>query len=475
MSVSASDVVDDGAGDEELKTSTLAHKGHLLPLFRPPDAIDLAAQERFRAPSPKYCSPCPSISSDYQALNGGNMTSENDPIWTRRSAISFGMASTAALLFGCSTSSGNSESETSDVDTESVGKVIVVGAGPAGLTTAHLLRQRGVEAMVLEAKPTHGGRIRHDLSFVDFPIPLGAEWVHVEKEILSEVVNNPDVTVETELVGYSKEAQVGWYEDGVEYGPLDDLATDFKFVDSSWLEFFDTYVVPGIADLLRFDTQVKKIEYTDSGVTVTDANGVAHEAARVVVTIPLKLLQTRAIEFVPDLEPERLEVIDAAPVWSGQKAFFVFEEEFYPTVLTMPDDETSEGQRLYYDAAYGQDSDFNVLGLFTVGHWAEVYQAMSQTELLEAVLSELDEIFDGAASRSYVRHLVQNWNDDEFAQAAYLADDAPSHITRRLAEPVGDRLFFAGDAYTLFDDWSSVHTATRSAANTVERLLDFGV
>jgi monoamine oxidase len=96
---------------------------------------------------------------------------------------------------------------------------------------------------------------------------------------------------------------------------------------------------------------------------------------------------------------------------------------------------------------------------------------MSDDEFRADVLGELDAVLDGAASRTSVRHLVQNWNAEPFAGAAYLADDASSAITRRLAEPLGERVFFAGDAYTSFDDWSSVHTAARSAADAVERIV----
>ena len=158
-------------------------------------------------------------------------------------------------------------------------------------------------------------------------------------------------------------------------------------------------------------------------------------------------------------------------MWSGFKAFFEFDEEFYPTAVAPEDTETRAGQRLFYDAAYGQRTDQNILGLFSVGAQAEAYQAMDDDDFLADVLGELDDAFDGAASRTYLRHRVQNWNDEPFARGAYLEDNADWRISRELAEPLGELVHFAGDAYTRFDDWSSVHTAARSAADTVERIL----
>lgn len=378
------------------------------------------------------------------------------------------VVSAAALLSAC----GDDSSAAFDADWFD-GTVLVIGAGPAGMSAAHLLRQRGIDVRVLEAAPSHGGRIRHDLDFADFPISLGAEWVHPEGGILDEAVNDPSVEVATELVSYQPDDQVAYVDGSVTMTPLEPFVFDgdMKFKGSSWLDFFNTYLVPGIVDTFEFDTPIVQVDHSGDNVVLTDASGASHEADAVIITVPLRLLQRGDIAFVPELEADRRAVIDEAIVWSGLKAFFGFDEKFYPAAVAFDDAETSDGQRLFYDAAYGQDTTHNILGLFSVGAQAEAYQAQSDDAFLAGVLAELDDAFDGAASRSYVRHLVQNWNDEPYAGAAYLGDSASGRISSALAEPVGDRVQFAGDAYTELDDWSSVHTAIRSAADTVERMF----
>lgn len=390
--------------------------------------------------------------------------------WSRRRFCATGAAALTAILAGCGADSA---------ETSFDGRVLVVGAGPAGLTAAHLLRRAGVEVEVLEAGPTHGGRIRHDLDVADFPIPLGAEWVHVDGSILDEIVDDPSVDVGIDLVGYGPDdevAIVGPGGDVVAVLPIEPevFDGDTKFRGSSWLDFYDTNVVPGIADVIRYDTPIVEIDHGGDRVVATDAAGGTHTADRIIVTVPLRILQRRELAFVPPLEPERLAVIDEATVWSGFKAFIEFEEAFYPAAVAFPDSETADGQRLFYDAAHGQDSDRHILGLFSVGAQAEAYQAANRAspdEFIAGVLAELDAAFEGAASAGYVRHRVQDWNAEPFARAAYLEDDADPRISRQLARPLGDLVFFAGDAYTSFDDWSSVHTAARSAADAVEQLL----
>ncbi|RNC92821.1 MAG: amine oxidase [Allomuricauda sp.] len=355
------------------------------------------------------------------------------------------------------------------------GSVLIVGAGAAGMATGYLLQQLGIDFQIVEADTTYGGRFRTNNEFTDFPIPLGAEWLHVSAEELPAIINDDQITVDTVLLPYSENDTSGYYSNGqltieaVGNAVNDDQ--DKKFIGSSWFDFFDTYIVPSIRNRMQFNTQIATIDYSGSKVIASDAEGQFYEADKIVVTVPLKLLQLGTVNFTPELPTNKQNAIADATVWSGIKIFLKFSEAFYPTFLYFDDSETNEGQRLYYDAAYGQNSADHILGLFSVGKQAEVYQQFSGDALRDYVLNELDEIFEGKASAVFQDILVQNWNDQAFAQAAYLADEAPSSISRRMAESVANKLYFAGCSYTQFADWSSVHTASRSARDAVRELV----
>ncbi len=58
------------------------------------------------------------------------------------------------------------------VNTIATMKVVIVGAGVAGLTAGYLLEQSGVEFEILEARSEYGGRVRKLEGFADFPIDI---------------------------------------------------------------------------------------------------------------------------------------------------------------------------------------------------------------------------------------------------------------------------------------------------------------
>src|SRR6516162_7191562 len=60
---------------------------------------------------------------------------------------------------------------------ERIERVVVVGAGIAGLTVANALVHGGVDCVVLEARDRIGGRL-HTVDLAGSPVDLGGSWIH---------------------------------------------------------------------------------------------------------------------------------------------------------------------------------------------------------------------------------------------------------------------------------------------------------
>ena len=95
------------------------------------------------------------------------------------------------------------KSEATDVD------VVVIGAGAAGLSAAKVLTARGYSVQVLEAGPKVGGRVLSDTTLAGWPLELGPEFLHGEKNnrlldlVAAGIKHKPDASlVELEWPNY---------------------------------------------------------------------------------------------------------------------------------------------------------------------------------------------------------------------------------------------------------------------------------
>ncbi len=88
---------------------------------------------------------------------------------SRREALLAGLAGAGTALAGCGGRAG--------AITGKRRRVVVIGAGMAGLGAARVLKDRDVEVILLEARDRIGGRV-HTVERFGTKIDLGASWIH---------------------------------------------------------------------------------------------------------------------------------------------------------------------------------------------------------------------------------------------------------------------------------------------------------
>jgi monoamine oxidase len=353
---------------------------------------------------------------------------------------------------------------------KSPSNVIIIGAGAAGLTAGYRLKQHGINFQILEASGAIGGRMKQNRGFADFPLPMGAEWLHAQSRVLKTIVANQSVPVAVKTVGYKRDdIYAFWDGDALTQSGLAG-ETDRKFVNSSWLDFFESYIVPAVKDQINLKSVVRKIDMSGSRTRVQTHSGHEYSADAVIVTVPLKMLQERRISFVPPLPQRKITAIDAATFWDGYKAFLDFEEPFYPAYTELKVSPETAGQHGFYDAAFGQNTRRNILGVFAVGSAARLYSGQSKAAVTRRILQQLDEIFEGRATPRFRKIITQDWSNERYVGGAYVQDHENWKRVRQLGSSVGSHLHFAGEAYTDGEDWGSVHNAALAAKAVVDQL-----
>lgn len=359
------------------------------------------------------------------------------------------------------------------IDVNFKGKVLIIGAGAAGLLAGYTLQRHNIDFQILEASSTFGGRVKKTVDFADFPIDLGAEWIHDNPSVLSRLLNDPDAKGSVETIPYNPK-DIYNYSDGKlkKQNWANHFYGEYKFKHTTWHDFFEDFVVPGIAAHVQYDSPVTRIDYSGTLVKVTDADGYEYEADRVILTVPVAVLREGDIDFEPALSSDRNKAFINADMGDGLKAFFEFSEKFYPDIVLAGGLLEGLGkEKAIYNVAFKKDSERHILGLFTAGSDSTPYTKLGSDEaIFQAIMKELDEMFDGKATKYYKQHVIQNWSANPYIKGSYshYGDDY-ADIIATLSEPLDNKVFFAGEAYA--DDWSTVHGAGLSGISVAETIL----
>jgi monoamine oxidase len=356
------------------------------------------------------------------------------------------------------------------------GKVLIIGAGSAGLTAGYLLHRHNIDFEILEAAPVMGGRMKRIEGFADFPIDLGAEWIHDNPDILARLIRNPDVKASVDMVTYNPQT-IHKAKDG-EISKINwasNFYSEYKFKSTTWFGFFEKFIAADIQDKIKLESVVEEIDHTNDKVSVKLNDGTVMEADKVLVTVPIKVLQDKDIVFKPALTQIKQDAIDSIQMDAGLKVFIEFKERFYPDIVLFGGfiQAITTDSKAYYDAAFGKDSSRNILGLFSINEDAAEFTSLgSDQDIVDAVLAELDQLFDGQATKNYVKHVVQNWSKEPFIRGSYsyTFNDGIDVTMERLLVPIDDKVYFAGEAMSKYAQ-ATVHGAALTAYEVVEKML----
>jgi lysine-specific histone demethylase 1B len=409
-------------------------------------------------------------------------------------------------------------------DTSFKGKVLIIGAGAAGLYAGYILKSKGIDFQILEAAPNYGGRLGKLTGFANFPIDIGAQWMHGKNsvvgdlakksdtpitfddsnekywfnnelvsslprditEIFDEEENVPDVSFEEFAIqkGFGNEykniveaiagdsgadaSNISAYWKIMEEENWSAGDDDFKF-EETFFDFIEKEIAIHIQDHIQLNTVIKQIDYAGPTINVTDFNDNAFIADKVIITVPITILKSGDIEFVPALPTEKTTAFSKIGMDAGMKVFLKFNTKFF--------DENILGGNIcaaYADDSIGKVQEDNVLLAFIMGQQAEYLTSLgSDAAITNALIQELDTMYNGQASASFVASHVQNWTTNPFVRGAYSYSTIGMGDARKVAsESVAKKLYFAGEAMNLNGHHQTVHGAIETGYREVINLIN---
>lgn len=402
------------------------------------------------------------------------------------------------------------------------GKVLIVGAGAAGLYAGYILKSLGIDFTILEASSVYGGRMGKLNGFADYAIDTGAQWMHGKNSLIADLVaskkikttlhdaelsfwfnqqivkslpKDPFIFEATNLPDLSFKEYAQQQGFGTEYNNIIEAIAgdqgasattlsaywnykeeenwvsgddDYKF-NETYFDVIDRYIAQVVSSKISYNVPITSIDYSTNNIVVTDSSNKQHVANKVIITVPIAILKLNEITFKPSLPLQKTTAFSKIGMGPGMKVFLKFNKKFYAAELY-----GGSVCGAYVDDTLGKTSNNHVLMAFVMGEQATKLNALgTDIAITNALLQELDTIYNGQATTHFITSSVQNFTNKPFIKGAYSYSTIGMGNAREIAaQPVDDKLFFAGEAMNTHGHHQTVHGAIESGYKAVMVLLE---
>uniref|UniRef100_A0A674P4P2 [histone-H3]-N(6),N(6)-dimethyl-L-lysine(4) FAD-dependent demethylase n=1 Tax=Takifugu rubripes TaxID=31033 RepID=A0A674P4P2_TAKRU len=205
---------------------------------------------------------------------------------------------------------------------------------------------------------------------------------------------------------------------------------------------------------IRTKCPVQAIDYSGDVVKVTSTNGSQWTAHKVLVTVPLTLLQKNMIHFNPPLPERKLKAIHSLGAGIIEKIAVQFPCRFWDKKIQGADYfghiPPNPDKRGMFSVFYDMDPQGKQAVLMSVisGNSVTTVQDMEDKEVLEECMKVLQELFKEQEVPEPLGFFVTRWSTDLWAQMSYsfVKTGGSGEAYDILAEDVQGKLFFAGEA-----------------------------
>jgi monoamine oxidase len=340
-------------------------------------------------------------------------------------------------------------------------KVIILGAGMAGLVAGYELTQSGHDVTILEARMRPGGRV-HTIRepFSDgLYAEAGAARIPDNHDLTLKYVKLFDVPLEpmypTRLSalrfdgGDRREVPIAGFTEalGQNFGP------DLGGTPTRWSKIRGgTDVLPRamarrLAEKIYYGCPVVRLEQTPNNVRVVFLHAGSTQTMttnRVLCTIPFSVL--RNIEL-PNLSERRLDVIKHAEYAGVSRVYLQTKNRFWEDKGLSGFAFTSDAVEIW-QPTWSQPGPRGILMTYARPGAAERISSMQESDRINSTLAQLESFFPGLKEK-FEGGATKCWIEDEWSRGAW------SYVgVRDFINPGGEgRIHFAGEHLSTWSSW----------------------
>jgi monoamine oxidase len=402
--------------------------------------------------------------------------------------------------------------------------VIVIGAGSAGIAAARRVIASGKTVQVIEAADRIGGRAYTESDTFGVAYDHGCAWLQGPGDLphvraardlgftLVDHSNARDVFyVGNRRATYTEQSQYDrayarlyeelWTDkdvsaaslseptqpmDGVAHtwtGPMDfgvDLDALSTADFNAYPEYEINYLVrEGLGTLVSYlgralpvslNTTAMAVDWSGDGVRVETSKGTITSRA-VIITVSTGVLASGAIRFTPALPAPKQQAIADVPMGLLTRIGLQFDGARFGLsendLLTYAVPNTLPAEACYFlTFPTGHDIAVGFVG----GQFGWDLSEAGPKAAVDFALGEFTKMMGSDARKHFVKGHMSGWADNPLTLGAYAAA-RPGRASARneLAEPLGDRVFFAGEAVA--DEYIALMSGAHLSGNRVARAV----
>ncbi|XP_060100139.1 lysine-specific histone demethylase 2 [Heteronotia binoei] len=205
---------------------------------------------------------------------------------------------------------------------------------------------------------------------------------------------------------------------------------------------------------IRLKAPVRSIDYSGEEVKVTATDGTQWTAQKVLIAIPLAILQKGAIQFNPALPERKMKAINSLGAGVIEKIALQFPYRFWDSKIQGADFfghiPPSSNKRGLFSVFYDMDPQRKCCVLMSVitGDAVSSIKNMEDKQVLQQCMIVLRELFKEQEVPDPVKYFVTRWSKEPWIQMAYsfVKTGGSGEAYDILAEDIQGTVFFAGEA-----------------------------
>ena len=360
-------------------------------------------------------------------------------------------------------------------------KIVIIGAGIAGLSAGYDLTQLGHQVTILEARTRPGGRI-HTLRepFADgLYAEAGAARIPDNHDLVLKYVKQFGLPLEpmypSQLSALKAEGR------GMKRVRIDDFTKELGKTFGSELgppaarwskikggnDLLPKAFAERLANRVHYNSPVVRLEQdATSARAVFMRNGTAEVLAadRILCTVPFSVL--RKIQFPANFSEKKINAINELNYANVSRVYVQTKKRFCEELGLNGFALTKEGVEVW-QPTWNQAGTRGILMTYARPGAAEHIAAMKEGERINSTIKQLDSFFPGVRE-NFETGTSKCWNEDEWARGAWAFAGLGSLLLFNTPE---GRVHFAGEHLSLLPSW--MQGALSSSAQAVKQIHEY--